>query len=197
MPLFAVVLARKEPQPTQVLAGEYNLASFSFFQKKGAQEFMTMFACTVIERTARGMRQSVDENNTVIHAKVRMDGLGCCVITDKAYPQRVAFALVEKAFSKFTETVPQSEWAGARKKVAFSGAKELFEEYQDPQKADPILKVEKELDETKEILHQTMQSLLERGEKLDDLVAQSEMLSTSSKKFFKAAKKTNTCCALQ
>ena len=56
------------------------------------------------------------------------------------------------------------------------------------------MKVQKELDETKVILHKTMASLLERGEKLDDLVAKSDQLSAQSKMFYKTAKKTNACC---
>jgi synaptobrevin homolog YKT6 len=39
-----------------------------------------------------------------------------------------------------------------------------------------------------------MQSLLERGEKLDDLVEKSDNLSMQSKMFYKQAAKTNACC---
>jgi len=35
---------------------------------------------------------------------------------------------------------------------------------------------------------------LERGEKLDDLVAKSQGLSDASKMFYKTARKTNSCC---
>lgn len=42
--------------------------------------------------------------------------------------------------------------------------------------------------------HKTMASLLERGEKLEDLVEKSDQLSAQSKIFFKTAKKTNACC---
>lgn len=56
------------------------------------------------------------------------------------------------------------------------------------------MRVQKELDETKIVLHKTMESLLARGEKLDDLVAKSDELSSASKTFYKTAKKTNSCC---
>jgi synaptobrevin family protein YKT6 len=56
------------------------------------------------------------------------------------------------------------------------------------------MKVQRELDETKIVLHKTMDSLLARGEKLDDLVEKSESLSMSSKMFYKQAAKTNACC---
>lgn len=36
--------------------------------------------------------------------------------------------------------------------------------------------------------------VLQRGEKLDDLVAKSSDLSAQSKAFYKTAKKQNSCC---
>ena len=51
------------------------------------------------------------------------------------------------------------------------------------------MKVQAELDETKIILHKTIESVLERGEKLDNLVDRSEALSSQSRMFYKTAKK--------
>uniref|UniRef100_A0A3P8X2K7 YKT6 v-SNARE homolog (S. cerevisiae) n=1 Tax=Cynoglossus semilaevis TaxID=244447 RepID=A0A3P8X2K7_CYNSE len=65
-----------------------------------------------------------------------------------------------------------------------------------PKEADAMTKVQAELDETKIILHNTMESLLERGEKLDDLVAKSEHLGNQSKAFYKTARKQNSCCEI-
>ena len=56
--------------------------------------------------------------------------------------------------------------------------------YQDPQQADSIMKIQKELDETKIVLHKTIESVLQRGEKIDDLVAKSDGLSAQSKMFY-------------
>jgi len=56
---------------------------------------------------------------------------------------------------------------------------------QDPHQADNILKIQKELDETKIVLHKTIESVLERGEKIDDLVQKSDGLSSQSKMFYR------------
>lgn len=56
--------------------------------------------------------------------------------------------------------------------------------YQDPQQADSIMKIQKELDETKIVLHKTIESLLQRGELIEDLVAKSDGLSAQSKMFY-------------
>ena len=42
----------------------------------------------------------------------------------------------------------------------------------------------------------TIESVLERGEKLDSLVARSENLSAQSKMFYTTAKKQNSCCTV-
>ena len=56
--------------------------------------------------------------------------------------------------------------------------------------------VQNELDETKEILRMTLESVIDRGEELDKLVSQSEELSAQSKTLFYAAKKQNKCCSM-
>ncbi|RYR68093.1 hypothetical protein Ahy_A03g014561 isoform E [Arachis hypogaea] len=51
---------------------------------------------------------------------------------------------------------------------------------QDPAEADKLLKIQRELDETKIILHKTIDSVLARGERLDSLVEKSSDLSAAS-----------------
>ena len=51
-------------------------------------------------------------------------------------------------------------------------------------------------DETTDVLHKTIDNLLERGEKLDSLVERSDDLSKQSKMFYKQARKTNSCCVV-
>lgn len=68
--------------------------------------------------------------------------------------------------------------------------------FQNPKEADAMTKIQNDLDETKIILHNTITSVLQRGEKLDNLVAKSEDLSMQSKVFYKTARKTNQCCQL-
>ena len=62
--------------------------------------------------------------------------------------------------------------------------------------ADKISAIQKELNETTAVLSKTIDNVLERGEKLDDLVSKSQDLSSQSKVFYKQAKKTNSCCVV-
>jgi len=67
---------------------------------------------------------------------------------------------------------------------------------QDPKEADPIMRVQNNLDDTKIVLHETIEHLLERGEKLNDLVDKTDKLSGASKAFYKEAK-GGSCCVIQ
>lgn len=68
--------------------------------------------------------------------------------------------------------------------------------FQDPQQADKLTKIQRDLDETKVVLHETIESMLQRGEKLESLVDKSSDLSMASQMFYKQAKKNNQCCKL-
>ncbi|KAL4575428.1 hypothetical protein LXL04_022271 [Taraxacum kok-saghyz] len=61
---------------------------------------------------------------------------------------------------------------------------DIFFIFQDPVEADKLLKIQRELDETKIILHKTIDSVLERGEKLNSLVEKSSDLSAASQVHF-------------
>ena len=129
------------------------------------------------------------------HAYVRSDSLVGLCVSDQEYPNRVAHTLLTKILEDFTGQVPRSLWTEGKEVTGFSGPLDVhLKKYQNPADADPMTKVQTELDETKIILHNTIEAVLNRGEKLDDLVDKSEGLSLQSKTFYKTAKKTNSCC---
>ena len=164
---------------------------------------------TAAERTTPGQRQSVQENNYTAHcySRVAPDSLSAVIVTDDEYPVRPAFSLLNKLLDDFTTNVPRERWQSAaatarsasRPKadgIDFPQAAEYLARYQDPRQADAIMRVQQELDETKIVLHKTIEGVLERGEKLDSLVARSENLSAQSKMFYQSTKKQNSCCTV-
>ena len=79
--------------------------------------------------------------------------------------------------------------------VGFNGQLEVYlNKFQDPTQSDAMSRLQSDLDDTKIVLHSTIEAVLQRGEKLDDLVDKSEALSMQSKAFYKTARKTNSCC---
>uniref|UniRef100_A0A8C0J6J7 YKT6 v-SNARE homolog n=1 Tax=Chelonoidis abingdonii TaxID=106734 RepID=A0A8C0J6J7_CHEAB len=150
------------------------------------QEFMTFTSQLIVERSVLGSRASVKEQEYLCHVYVRNDRLAGVVIADNEYPPRVCFTLLEKVLDEFSTQVNRTDWpSGSPSTINYAALDGYLSKYQNPREADAMTKVQAELDETKIILHNTMESLLERGEKLDDLVAKSEVLGLHSKHFYK------------
>lgn len=181
------------------LSSASDLLQFSFFERSSVSQFMTFFSETVSQRTPAGQRQSIEEGNYVGHTYTRSEGLSCVLITDKEYPVRPAYTLINKILEEYLSLHPASQWSNVtatNSSLAFDKLEVYLKKYQDPSQADSIMKVQQELDETKIVLHKTIESVLQRGEKLDSLVDKSEALSSSSRMFYKQAKKTNSCCCI-
>lgn len=118
------------------------------------------------------------------HAYGRTEGIAGIIITDHEYPALVAHQLLSKVVDEFLNKYPRNVFTASDAACPMPELKEYIVKYQDPQQADSIMKIQKELDETKIVLHKTIESVLERGEKLDSLVAKSDGLSAQSKMFY-------------
>ncbi|KAF2457722.1 Longin-like domain-containing protein [Lineolata rhizophorae] len=197
MKILYIGVLKNETKPAVELCAARELSSYSRFTRTSVSEFMSLFSKTVAERTQRGQRQDVEEQSYTFHAYGRSEGIAGILITDHEYPALVAHQLLSKVVDEFLSAVPPSSnfnMTEAQKVKQEKALEEYIQKYQDPQQADSIMKIQKELDETKIVLHKTIESVLERGEKIDSLVAKSDGLSAQSKMFYTQAKKQNSCC---
>ncbi|EFN76137.1 synaptobrevin homolog YKT6 isoform X1 [Harpegnathos saltator] len=195
--LYALTILYKNPTSVTQLAAAYDVESFPFFQKNSIKEFMGFVSKTIVERTQTSARQSVKEGEYMCHVYVRADNLAAVLISDHEYPRRVAHTLLSKVMDDFATKHLPSTWSTLREVTSdFRQINTYLAKYQNPIEADALTKMQNDLDETKIILHNTLEAALQRGEKLDDLVAKSEGLSIQSKAFYKTARKTNSCCSL-
>jgi synaptobrevin family protein YKT6 len=119
-------------------------------------------------------------------------------VMDKEYPSRSAFCVLGKMCDDYVDRVVGDGWRVVTEDDTRGDAllADAIVRYQDPMEADKILKIQRELDETKVVLHKTIDSVLARGEKLDNLVDKSTDLSLASQMFYKQAKKQNQCCTM-
>lgn len=149
----------------------------------------------LIERSEIATRSSTKEKEYVCHCYIRADRLSAVLISDQEYPNRVAHTLLSKILDEFSTEIPSTQWPTLRELSAnYTKLDQYLARYQNPKEADAMTKLQNDLDETKIILHSTIENILQRGEKLDNLVAKSDDLSTQSKIFYKTARKTNQCC---
>uniref|UniRef100_A0A7S1T0Q0 Uncharacterized protein n=1 Tax=Tetraselmis chuii TaxID=63592 RepID=A0A7S1T0Q0_9CHLO len=193
--LFLLKSNGPEAEPF-ILGHATDLNSFGYFQRGPVREMLNFASRTVCKRTQQGQRQSVAHEEYLIHVYNRGGLVGLAVV-DQEYPARAAFCIINKLMDDFSAKVGDA-WKGTQ--VDSTEADEMLQaaivKYQDPASADKLMQIQKDLDETKIILHKTIESVLERGEKLEQLVDKSSDLSMASQMFYRQAKKTNSCCKM-
>ncbi|KAM7472947.1 hypothetical protein LguiA_011130 [Lonicera macranthoides] len=198
MKITALLVLKCTPEGSDpvILANATDVTHFGYFQRPSVREFIVFVGRTVARRTPPGQRQSVQHEEYKVHSYNRN---GLCVLgfMDDHYPVRSAFSLLNQVIDEY------QKFAGDRWRTAQADSteswpylNEALTKFQDPAEADKLLKIQRELDETKIILHKTIDSVLARGEKLDSLVEKSSDLSAASQMFYKQAKKTNQCCTI-
>lgn len=192
----------RDTEEPVMLSEVSDLASFGFFQRPTAQQILNAFSKIIVKRIAPGQRVTVEVEGLSeyqMHVYVRADGIAGTLAADKEYPTRVAFAKISELLDTFIQDPKTRGWETVTKNGAMGGWAPLAQaivECQDPSSFDKIIKIQQDLDSTQQVLHSTIDNILERGEKLDDLVARSDELSATSKQFYKQARKTNSCCVI-
>uniref|UniRef100_G1Q7A1 YKT6 v-SNARE homolog n=1 Tax=Myotis lucifugus TaxID=59463 RepID=G1Q7A1_MYOLU len=195
MKLFSLSILYKGDPKVVLLRAAYDV----FFQRTSVQEFMTFTSQLIVEFSAKGSRASVKEQEYLGHVYVQNDSLAGVVIADSENLSRVAFTWLEKVLDHSSKQVDRIDWPATIHYTALDDflSTHHLSTYQNPREADPVSKVQADLDETKIVLHNTMESLSGRGEKIDNLVSKSQVLGIHSKKaFYKTARKQNSCCAV-
>ena len=174
-------------------------------------EFLTVALIHLLAVASPGPDFAIVVRESVAHG--RRAGTWTAVGVGTGIFVHVAYSLLGKVLEEFLIKLPKSIWQAQARQLAASGqippkgegivrtsefpyAQDYLARYQDPRQADTILRVQQELDDTKIVLHNTIDSVLQRGEDLDKLVEKSGSLSQQSKMFYKSAKKQNSCCGI-
>lgn len=189
--------ANEQGLPVQ-MSEVYNLSEYGFLTKGTIKEYIKFASRNMAARTGPNQRQNIKyqpENLDMIFnacCATSTDKISVVVITRDTYDLRVAHVLIEKVFDKVNTDITNP----AVDINTNYGLYTLLEQFQTPEKVDNIKRIENDLDETKEVLVDGIQKLLERGEKLEDLVKQSEDLSFASKAFHQKSRELNRCCTI-
>ncbi|CAN1328241.1 VAMP-like protein YKT61 [Linum perenne] len=198
MKITALLVLKCNPDSSDpiVLSNSSDVSRFGYFQRPSIREFIVFVGRTVAKRTPPGQRQSVQHEEYKVHA-YNVNGLCAVGFMDDHYPVRSAFSVLNQVIDEYQKNFGES-WRSAQADSTqnWQYLDDALIKFQNPAEADKLLKIQRELDETKIILHKTIDSVLARGEKLDSLVEKSSDLSAASQMFYKQAKKTNSCCTV-
>lgn len=199
MKVISVIIARaRDGQSPFLLASEFNLSEFGYFTRGSVKEVAIFVSREVISRAKATPMLSVKHQEYMCHVRCLPNGLAAAALTDQEYPPRVAFSLLQAAADAFLKQYGQTKWNELQQDAAMSvqGLPELLTQYQKPEEADKIMRIQKELDETKAVLLTSIDQLLQRGEKLEDLAQKSNDLSFQSKAFADRSADLNSCCII-
>ena len=196
--VWSAVIRPKEPNAC-ILTSAEKLDHIGYFVRSTAREAFVFAGRTLAnQKTPPGGRVSVNEANHICNVYADPAGRWCavCFVTED-YPQRVAFDYLSKLSDAFLKATGGrvDDSADNRAPVGFAAEHSaLLGSYQNANEVDKLTKIQNELEQTKVVMHRTIEEALQRGVKIDGLVAKSQDLSGSSKMFFKTAKKQNQCC---
>ncbi|XP_039032803.1 VAMP-like protein YKT61 [Hibiscus syriacus] len=198
MKITALLVLKCQPEGSDpiILANASDVSHSGFFQRPSVREFIIFVSRTIGKRTSLGQRQSVQHEECMVHS-YNINGLCAIGFMDNHYPVRSAFSLLNQVVDEYQRNFGES-WRTAEvdSTQIWPYLDEALTKFQNPAEADKLLKIQRELDETKIILHKIIDSILARGEKLDSLVEKSSDHSAASQMFYSRAKSNNQCCSI-
>jgi synaptobrevin family protein YKT6 len=170
--------------------------SFSMFQRGTVREILQCASRTFARRTKPGERISIplDDIPYTCYVHHRFNGLVGVAIVDNEYPDRVIFDFIRQAALLVQQQQPDFKRFLNDQNLEIQKFSIIFAKYQSPEEVDHIMKIEKNLDECRDVCQKNIEAILERGENLDTLMEKSNDVSATSLAFYKQAKKANSCC---
>ena len=154
-----------------------DLSMFNYFIRTRIQDFMIASAKEIISRSENHSIVDVELNfNKKFYlVGVKNIDISCFIFTTEENPHTHLVALAKYIIHKeLADSIPKN-----------------FEYITTELKYIQILR---ELDNIKYIMVENIDTLLKRGENLDNLVERTDHLSEESKIFYKRTKKMNSCC---
>lgn len=159
-------------------------------------QFLRFTSKTVAERTKVGERTTVEQQTGKFFSYHASMGFCALLATEPSFEALDAQTILSKVVDEFKSQFTPTEIKDKDPSTFNWPQIKALREQATKAELTGISAVQKELDETKFVLHKTIESVLERGEKLDSLVAKSDELSGQSKMFYKTAKQQNACCVV-
>ena len=184
------------------LKSVFDVDFIGFLKKKFAKEHLVFGARTTINRVEKGQSVKLELpelENLIVWAYIDQNNISSVIITDKDYPESAVKIGLKKLVKEFYETFPKFDESSVEKDLDLKMPQldVLIKKFQDPKEADKLLKVEADLDEIHVILQKTLKDMLNRGESLDELMKQSDDISTLAHQFHANAKASNQkCCSI-
>jgi synaptobrevin family protein YKT6 len=177
MKIYSLLIFKKTSDGFILVKKAFDLKDISFLYRNSTKEFFIFTAKTILERFGDLQNINVKHNKYIANIyKYDASIYYGCAICDEEYPLSIINIMMLKLDYMSVDL---------DKKII---------EAQQPENIDKMYSIKKNIDETKQVMLVCIDQVLQRGEKIEDLVARTDDLSQSSKQFYGLAKKTNSSC---
>jgi len=170
---------------------------FGFFQRKSARQYILFASREIAKRNKVGTQITVelDDMPFVVHCFSRADKLAATLVSERDYPQRVAFQILRSTLTEFAKS-GFVDWNKVAQdiNIPFDILGKKLQEGQKAQDVDQLVKVKNSIDEAHTAVRANVALLLERDVKMQDLVKKSDDMDAATKLFVSDATRLNKCC---
>eukprot|EP00475_Leptophrys_vorax_P031115 TRINITY_DN4705_c0_g1_i1.p1 TRINITY_DN4705_c0_g1~~TRINITY_DN4705_c0_g1_i1.p1 ORF type:complete len:203 (-),score=54.19 TRINITY_DN4705_c0_g1_i1:151-759(-) len=188
----------KDEEPVRLYSLE-DLSSYWMFDRQSIREYLRFSTRTAAQNTDAGAREMLNVGNQypyVLYVHNQADGLCGCLVADDEYPKRAAFGVLSAALQDFVKANSSYEELKEDSELIVPGFDDKFKKFADPDEADKLVKIQKDLEAIQALMVKNINDVLQRGEKLQDLAQRSKELSDAAKGWAEMAERNNRCCKL-
>ena len=164
----------------------FNLSDFYFFShnkiKSGIIEIADQIIKNINTEKFYQITETFEEMTFYIYICTHNDKV-YITLTDSEYPSYVALEFIQKLYNLIDKN-----------NISEDILQPLWNKYQNPTQISKLIMVKEDLNETKKVMMETIDKIIERGDKIEDLITKTENLQTNADVFRIQAKKLNSCC---
>ena len=189
MKLYALYMFKTAGDKSTIVDAARDFSDVSFMYRKHAVEICDFYAGTLATSPNSDKLVSAKEQQFMFHM-FRKEDNSCILVATEDYPSRAAFQILRSLMTEYEQC--GGKFPNGKSDVIQRGIRE----YQRPENADKLLKIQDNLQETQKIMIQNLETAIGRGKTLEELAEKSSAISDQSKLFAREARKMNRCCML-
>ena len=189
MKLYALYIMTRQGDKATIVDAARDFNDVSFIYRKNAVELCDFYAQSLATSPKEDKFLTAQEKQFLFFSFRKGNACSMLIASDD-YPSRAAFSIIREIMTEYEQC--QGKFPGGKCAAIQRGIRE----YQKPANADKLLKIQENLEETRQIMTQNLEAAIGRGETLDELASKSQNISEQSKLFARKARDMNRCCSV-
>jgi synaptobrevin family protein YKT6 len=184
MKVYGILGFKFNNNENELIFNVNNLLDINFFYRPTVNEFFIFTIKNILNKIEHNINKNIEADKYNFYL-IKINEFAISIITDSDYPSKLCKILLDEFINYFMNS--------SKIEILTSYMSNKLIEIQNVDNCNILYKVQMDLDKTTEIMRETIALVMDRGEKLDELIKSSNDLSEVSKKFYEKSKKSNCC----